>query len=261
MLLAPTARLLLASLLTAAAPTSPAVAAPTTDRATAEPEVVVSPGTVPAPRPDAAPATSVPAPAAPAPPGTALPATPDRPTPSATPPLRRLLIMPFVGIQGVSSFHVDADFGTGVRLGGLAGERITRWLSLNGALAVDLGNTSMAKQGNQGTLTEGQLTFSPLVHVGNLRPNDWRPILAGPKIGLLRGSGYGNFGDHHDWDGLTYGGQLGGFIHLQRVSPGLMLSLDYVRPFSRTCSCNGLHDGGTYPPRYYLGSAMLAVIF
>ena len=175
--------------------------------------------------------------------------------------------MPFFGVQGVSAFFPnnrgDGNLGDGARLGGLAGGMVTRWLSLNGAFTVDLGNSSMAYQnrGNPGSFTEYLLTFSPLVHVGNLRGNDWRPILAGPKLGVLRGSGDGNFGDHYDWYGLTYGAEFGLFIHpVPSLSVGTMFSIDYMRPSARTCSCYG-SNVGTYPPRYYLWSAVLALLF
>jgi hypothetical protein len=172
--------------------------------------------------------------------------------------------MPFFGVQGAPSFNLgNGNLGTGTRLGGLAGGLITRWLSLNGAITVDFGNRSMPEQGYPSTLTEWLLTFSPLFHVGNLRPNDWRPILAGPKLGLLRGSGDGYYyGDRFNWYGWTYGGELGGFIHpFPTVSFGVMFSIDYVRPSIRTCTCNVENDVGRYPPRYYVWSAMLAMLF
>ena len=209
-MVSPIASLLFATFLVAEAPTLPAVAALATDPATAEPGVAVS---------EQQPAPSTPPPAAPVPSGTGPTPTPNnRPTPPVTlpPPAasrpQRLLLMPFFGVQGAPSFFLgNGNLGTGTRLGGLAGADHAMALPQrrdHGRLRQQIDAQTRLSE----TLTEWLLTFSPLFHVGNLRPNDWRPILAGPKLGLLWGSGDGYYyGDRFNWYGWTYGGELGGF--------------------------------------------------
>jgi hypothetical protein len=245
----PIASLLLASLLGAEAP--PAEAPPAEPTA-AEPEVVVVPSGTPAlPTPDNQPA----------------PPTPPAAAPSPTSRPHRLLIMPFFGFQTISPVRDDitadaGNFGSGVRLGGMAGGRLNRSVSLNGAIAVDLGSESTAPEGYRGHLTEWLVSFCPLMHLGS----DAVQVLVGPKLGLVRGeetSGNGNGGGPEQaWGGWTFGANLGVFFRMGRVvSLGGFITIDVIEPAYRTCANCGVLADPSYPPSHRVESASVALLF
>jgi hypothetical protein len=115
----------------------------------------MSAATAPQPAPEASvdpaapePQVVVPSDAAPAPPPVSQPARAATPAVAVGVPAsqHRLLILPFVGYQKISTTFRDritADagtFGDGICFGVIAGGRLNRFLSLNAGLGYDTGN-------------------------------------------------------------------------------------------------------------------------
>jgi len=239
------------------------LAATTAGPATTEPEVIASPSAAPEQAPDDESSPPAPPAGAPAPPAPTAPAA----TPEAPTRRRRLLVMPYFGVQTISPVHdrITADagnFGGGYRFGGKVGWRINQFLSLNAEVTLDFDNESPAPEGYRGSLREWLFSFCPLVHLGQ----DAVQIVAGPKVGLLFGSessGNGSGGGPHaDWSGASYGAELGLFVRLlPALSVGGVAAIDVMRPSAGRCDGNPDCPIASYPPGHNVKSGTLALLF
>jgi hypothetical protein len=209
---------------------------------------------------EAAPAPAGPAPAeAPVPPPAAAapPAPPaaTAPAPAAAPttalPDRRLVFIPALGLN-LPVGTLAESYSAGFHAGALAGWRLTRRLSLNGEVALDL----MDADHDASILRPHEHYFdvllSPLVH---FRSGD---VVVGPKLGwfvnrrtqyagtvrecmFLTGTRSGCGSDaptvvEHSGQGFLVGANAAGFVPVGGVHVGLWASGTFGRFVTATCS-------------------------
>jgi hypothetical protein len=114
-------------------------------------------------------------------------------------------------------------FSLGYSAGGIAGWHISRFVSLNGELAVDHFAPINLDNGNHVQALAVDLVFSPFFHIGLDRGD----IVIGPKIGAFR---YAS--SQGDWTtpdkeetvyGLTYGFNIGVFGGVGDLATGVLL--------------------------------------
>jgi hypothetical protein len=183
-----------------------------------------------------------------------------------------LLVIGYVGAQRVFLHDISeaGEFGAGIRVGAMAGGRLNRYLSLNAGITLDRGSYSSDTPNGafHGVLSESQLAFSPLLHLGP----DSVQVVAGPRLALLIGSelwgndGVGSdlqSGRHFDWWGWALGFELGVFVRIAPpISLGGIFTIDVMNPLTRSCdTCGAAEDVASYPPRHKVVSGMLALLY
>jgi hypothetical protein len=218
--------------------------APDAKKHVAELEAMLAAETSPAPAaypPPAAPVPGAPPtwpPVAPAPAPVAAAAPPGWPAPAPTrapnPHRRRLVALPYVGInsyQGDSGKGVDP----GLHIGALLGGRIGRIFSINGELTFDFLNLSNTAPDASSFSLDIDLAVSPLFHIPVKRVE----LVVGPKLGLelnVRSFTQADMTSTGRSLGTVFGLNTGAFVSVSRgVALGGMLSL-VVRRDAENCN-------------------------
>ncbi len=164
----------------------------------------------------------------------------------AAPSYKPYLAMPFLGLHSFQ--NSNSGTGPGLRVGGIAGARVSEQLSLNGELVYDLVNVSNVPSGANVSVYNFQFAVAPFFHAAAAPNID---LLVGPKVGVfhfaesLSGSvgGYTLAGDG-TVTGLVAGVNAGGFFRVSDLlSVGLLLNFDWEKPFS--CTMSGATDCST----------------
>jgi hypothetical protein len=153
--------------------------------------------------------------------------------PPTEPPYRRgFLMMPYLGLNVPVGSTSDV-ISTGLRLGGIFGGHVGRFLSLNGEMTIDILNYDTGS-GVSATAASVDLAFSPFFHFGTPQLE----FVVGPKLGFFATtvtfseSGYQD--STYSGSGLAYGFNAGVFIPLGRIAIGGLFNFT-GRGYSRWC--------------------------
>jgi hypothetical protein len=154
--------------------------------------------------------------------------------PPTVPPYRRgFLMMPYLGLN-VPVGSTSDGISTGLRLGGIFGWHVGRFLSLNGEMTIDILNFDTGP-GVSATAAAVDLTFSPFFHFGLPQVE----FVVGPKFGFFGKSvtlsESGSQDSTYSGGGLVYGFNAGVFIPLGRIAIGGLFNFT-GRSYSSWCS-------------------------
>jgi hypothetical protein len=182
--------------------------------------------------PSAAPSTDPSA----APPGTYPLASPGGGPPavqqSGAASYKPFLLMPFIGFQSIQ--NDNSGTGPGLRVGAVAGARMSEQFSFNGELLFDLWNFSNVPAGISESAYVVQFAAAPLFHV---QASPTAEIVVGPKLGLFfaHSSASGSAGGitlsgSESSEGLLVGANVGAFFRLSdALAVGGLINFDYLR--------------------------------
>lgn len=146
------------------------------------------------------------------------------------------MFLPTIGINSFQGSGAE-DVGVGLRLGALAGSRITELLSLNVGFAFDIANME-APPGASASQYVLDIGFNPLVHF----PLEKLEIVAGPLGGVFLDKGSLGAGATtvDSWGyGWTIGANAGLFFPVGKVRLGGLVNFYLRNPLKFCVTANG----------------------